>query len=158
MVARAEAKYIRISPSKVRPVIGLIKGQKVNRAMVVLEMTKKRGAFYLAKVLKSAISNAKNKGYEADGLFISHVVANPGPTLKRFRAASFGRATTIRKRTSHILVEVDASQKLIEEVKTKEAKTKPVIKAKPKKTKAVKPKKPIKTKAAKPKPKKGTRK
>ncbi len=157
MVARAEAKYIRISPFKVRPVISLIKGAKVSQAMVVLEMTKKRGAFYLAKVLKSAISNAKNKGYEADGLFITRVVANPGPMLKRFRAASFGRATTIRKRTSHILVELDASQKLIEEVKTKEVKIKP-IKAKPKKTRAVKAKRPVKPKAAKPKPKKGTRK
>ena len=157
MVARAEAKYIRISPFKVRPVISLIKGAKVNQAMVVLGMTKKRGAFYLAKVLKSAISNAKNKGYEADGLFIARVVANPGPMLKRYRAASFGRATTIRKRTSHILVELDASQKLIEEVKAKEVKTKP-IKAKPKKTMAVKAKRPVKPKAAKPKPKKGTRK
>ncbi|UCG35139.1 MAG: 50S ribosomal protein L22 [Candidatus Omnitrophota bacterium] len=160
MVARAEAKYIRISPFKVRPVIGLIKGDKANQALIVLEMTKKRGAFYLAKVLKSAISNAKNKGYEADSLFISNVSANSGPVLKRYRAASFGRATVVRKRTSHILIELDSSQKLIEEPKAKESKVRPrkakALKAKPAKAKAVKKAKRPKTKRVK--TKKGTRK
>ena len=117
MVAKAIAKYIRISPTKVRPVISLIKGANAKGALVKLGLTNKRAAYYLGKVLKSALSNAKNKGYQEDSLFISKAIANPGPTLKRFRAASFGRATMIRKRTSHILIELDAPEKLIERKK-----------------------------------------
>ncbi len=117
MVARAEAKYIRISPTKVRPVIALVKNKKVAGAISELTLINKRGAYYLNKVLKSALANAKNKGYQEDKLFISKVVANPGPTLKRYRAASFGRATMIRKRTSHILIELGSSEKLIKETK-----------------------------------------
>jgi len=117
MVSRAEAKYIRISPTKVRPVISLVKGENIKSAIVKLELVNKKGAFYLVKVLKSALSNAKNKGYDDGSLFISRIVANPGPTLKRYRAASFGRATLIKKRTSHIVVELDSAQKIIEGVK-----------------------------------------
>lgn len=117
MVAKAEAKYIRISPTKVRPVIELIKGSKTVDAIAKLELINKRGAYYLNKVIKSALANAKNKGYQENTMFISKVVANPGPSLKRHRAASFGRATMIRKRTSHILIELDTTEKLIEEVK-----------------------------------------
>ena len=117
MVARAEAKYIRISPTKVRPVIELIKGSKTVDAISKLELVNRRGAYYLNKVIKSALANAKNKGYQENTMFISKVVANPGPVLKRYRAASFGRATMIRKRTSHILIELDTTEKLIKEVK-----------------------------------------
>jgi len=119
MIAKAEAKYIRISPTKVRPVITLIKNAKVTGAMAKLVLINKRGAYYLSKVLKSALANAKVKGYQEDKLFISKAVANPGPVLKRYRAASFGRATTIRKRTSHILIELESSEKLIKGVKAK---------------------------------------
>ena len=119
MIARAEGKYIRISPTKVRPVITLIKNAKVIGAMAKLGLINKRGAYYLSKVLKSALANAKVKGYQEDKLFISKVVANPGPVLKRYRAASFGRATVIRKRTSHILIELGSSEKLIKGAETK---------------------------------------
>ena len=140
MIARAEAKYIRISPTKVRPVIELVKGANVRGAMSKLNFVNKKGAICLNKVLKSAVSNAKNKGYEEDKLFISKLVANPGPVLKRFRAASFGRAAMIRKRTSHIVVELDTSEKIIESLATKtKAKVKAKTKAKTKtktKTKA----------------------
>jgi len=119
MIARAEAKYIRISPTKIRLVIDMIKGAKVSIARAKLELINKKGAYYLIKVLKSVIANAKNKGYEEDKLFISKVVANPGPALKRYRAASFGRATMIKKRTSHVLIEVDAPEKLISKAKVK---------------------------------------
>ncbi len=113
MVSRAEAKYIRISPTKVRPVMRLIKGDNANIAMAKLGLINKKGAVLLVKVLKSALANAKVKGYEEAALFISKIVANPGPVLKRSRAASFGRATMIRKRTSHILIELETPQKLI---------------------------------------------
>ncbi len=119
MVSRAEAKYVRISPSKVRPVIDLIKGSRVAEALAQLEFTPKRGAYYLRKVLHSAVANAKSKGHQVQTLFISKAIANPGPMLKRFRAASFGRASPIRKRTSHIMVELDTTEQLIKGVKIK---------------------------------------
>ena len=131
MIARAEAKYVRISPTKIRPVIELVKGANVEGAISKLGLVNKKGAHYLSKVLKSALSNAKNKGYQEDKLFISKLVANPGPVLKRFRAASFGRASMIRKRTSHIVAELDTSEKMIENVTTKtkiKAKTKTKVK------------------------------
>jgi large subunit ribosomal protein L22 len=124
MIAKAETKYIRISPTKVRPVIDLIRGNSVKTAESKLVLINKRGAFYLAKVLKSAVANAKVKGHQLDALYISKVIANPGPTLKRFRAASFGRASGIKKRTSHILIELDTREKRIEKVKVKKTKTK----------------------------------
>lgn len=120
MIARAEAKYIRISPFKVRPVIALMKGKGAVLALAQLMLIKKKGAALLGKVVKSAIANAKNKGYQENSLFISKVVANQGPALKRHRAASFGRATVIRKRTSHILVELDTTEKNIQPSKIKQ--------------------------------------
>ncbi len=119
MIAKAEAKYIRISPTKVRPVGALVKRKNAKQALAELELLNKKGAYHLKKVLHSAVSNAKKKGYDEDKLFISKVVANSGPTLKRYRAASFGRATMVRKRTSHILVELDSPEKLIKKAKVK---------------------------------------
>ena len=119
MVARAEAKYIRMSPTKVRPVIELVKGKNAKDSLASLGLVNKKGAYYLLKVLKSAVANAKNKGYQEEKLFISRVIANPGPVLKRYRAASFGRASMIRKRTAHILVELDTTEKLIEGAKAR---------------------------------------
>ncbi len=117
MVAKAETKYIRISPRKLRLVLPLIKGISVEDALAVLKMTNKKGAFYLEKTLRSAIANAKSKGFNESKLFVAHVIANAGPLLKRYRAASFGRATMIRKRTSHLRIELDTKEKIISKVK-----------------------------------------
>jgi large subunit ribosomal protein L22 len=136
MVARAEAKHIRISPFKVRPVLPLIKGAQVEQAMAILAATNKKGAELLAKVLKSAIANASVKGHEKDNLFISNAIANPGSTFRRYRAASFGRATMIQKRTSHLIIELDSKEKPVA-VEPKAAKPK----AKATKTKVTKKKK-----------------
>lgn len=114
MVARAEAKYVRISPFKVRPILALIKGKEAVVSLDILTNVNKKGAFILSKVLKSAIANAKHKGFDENKLFISNIIVNPGPVLKRYRAATFGRAVMIRKRTSHILVELDTTEKLVE--------------------------------------------
>ena len=119
MVARAEAKYIRISPMKVRPVSIPFKGKNAKLALTELELLNKKAAYHLRKVLHSAVANAKNKGYDEDKLVISKVIANSGPALKRYRAASFGRATLIRKRTSHILIELDSPEELVKKVKVK---------------------------------------
>ncbi|MFO8053052.1 MAG: 50S ribosomal protein L22 [Candidatus Omnitrophota bacterium] len=115
MVTRSKAKYIRISPTKVRPVMKLVRGSNAKEAIVRLEFVKKKAARYLKKLIKTAIADAKNKGYEEDSLFISRLVANQGPALKRYRAESFGRAAVIRKRMSHLIIELDSSQKIMQE-------------------------------------------
>ncbi len=107
MIAKACAKYIRISPRKVRQVIKIVKGKDVNTALAILKTMNKRAKYPLEKVIKSAVGNAKQKGFNQDVLIISKLIANSGPILKRYRAASFGRAVRIRRRTSHILVELD---------------------------------------------------
>lgn len=117
MIAKAKEKYIRISPQKLRLVIALIKGLPVTRAQAILKSVNKKGALLLNKAISSASANAKNKGFDEKTLFISRLVANSGPVLKRLRAASFGRATTIRKRTSHIVVELGTKDKMIKEIK-----------------------------------------
>jgi large subunit ribosomal protein L22 len=103
-----------MSPYKMRQVIDLVRGKPAKYATELLANLNKKGAFLLAKVLKSAIANAKIKGYEDKGLFISKIIADGGPVLKRYRAATFGRATTIKKRTAHVVVELDTTEKIID--------------------------------------------
>lgn len=107
-VGRTVARYVRISPYKVRKVIALIKGKDVNAALAILENTDKKATTFLERALKSAIASAKQTGkIKQEELYISKIVADDGPMVKRYRAAAFGRATMIRKRTSHILIELD---------------------------------------------------
>ena len=119
MVAKAILRYARISPKKMRLIVPLIKGKKVLEAEAILKSLNKKGARILEKLLKSAIANAKNKGFIESKLFISKLIVNQGPMLKRYRAASFGRAVMIRKRTSHILIELDTPERIVEGVKIK---------------------------------------
>lgn len=109
MVAKAVAKYIRVSPRKVRTVIDLIRGKSASQALNILLHINKDAKHPVEKVLKSAISNAETKApsSKAENLYISKIIADEGPMLKRYRAAPMGRATMIRKRTTHILVELD---------------------------------------------------
>jgi large subunit ribosomal protein L22 len=108
MIAKATLRYVRISPRKVRPVIPLVKGKRAQDAIAVLYSVKKRASQYLIDLIESAMANAKRlPGIDAANLFVSNIIANGGPQMKRFRAASMGRASTIRKRTSHITVELD---------------------------------------------------
>ncbi len=117
MVAKAILRYARISPKKMRPVAFLIWGKRVYEAESILKSLNKKGARILEKLLTSAIYNAKNKGFSEDKLFVSRIVVNQGPCFKRYRAASFGRAVMIRKRTSHILIELDTPEKIVEDIK-----------------------------------------
>ena len=119
MVSKTQAKYIRISPRKARDVIEVVKGKSVLQALAILRALNKKGARILEKVVRSAIANAKSKGYQDNALFISKAIANEGPSFKRYRSATFGRATMIKKRTSHIVVELDASEKILEGIKAK---------------------------------------
>lgn len=108
MIAKATLRYIRISPRKVRPVIALVKGKKAEDAISTLYSVKKRASALLIDVIESAIANAKRlPDIDVANLYVSNLIANGGPQLKRFRAGSMGRASTIRKRTSHITVELD---------------------------------------------------
>lgn len=103
MEARAYAKYIRMSPRKVKVVLDLIRGKKVNEALAILKHTPRAAAPVVEKLLKSAIANAENNhNMNVSNLFVAETYANQGPTLKRFRPRAQGRAYRIRKRTSHI--------------------------------------------------------
>lgn len=100
---RANLQFARISSSKVRIVINLIKGKDVKEAMAILKFTPKSASPILSKLLKSAIANAENNnGLNAENLFVSEAYANEGPTLKRIMPRAQGRAYRIAKRTSHI--------------------------------------------------------
>lgn len=107
MIASAKARHIRMSARKARMVLALVRGKTTQQALSVLESTQKRAAAVVNKLLRSAIANAKNKGIEEDGLYVSKIHADEGATWKRFRAASFGRGSRVRKRTCHIAVELD---------------------------------------------------
>lgn len=107
MIARAQAKFLRISPTKLRQVTALILHKDAAKAQSILANLNKRPKEHLAKLLKSAVSNAKTKGFNIEQLYISRIVCNPGPIWKRYKAAAFGRATPIKRRTSHIRIELD---------------------------------------------------
>lgn len=111
MIAQAKGRFLRLSSRKTRQVIDLLRGQSVNHALAILANINKRSKPYVEKILKSAISNAKQKGLQVDQLFISKITADEGPMWKRFRAAAFGRATKILRRTSHIKIELDLKSK-----------------------------------------------
>ena len=108
MITRAETRYIRLTPRKFRQIIPLVMGKNPEDAILILMTVKKKASLYAIELLKSAIANAKRKqGVDPDSLCITRMIANCGPQLKRFRAGSMGRAGMIRKRTSHIIVELD---------------------------------------------------
>jgi large subunit ribosomal protein L22 len=107
MKVRAQAKYIRQSPYKVRRVLDLVRGLPVEDARRVLQFTPRRAAEPISKVLNSAVANAEhNHALDADELFVAEAFADEGPTLKRYRPRARGRATRIRKRTSHVTIVV----------------------------------------------------
>ncbi len=105
MEAKAQARFVRIAPRKARIVVDLIRGKGVDEALSILTFTPKKGSKLIEKVLRSAIANAENNhDMSKDDLFISRAYVDEGPTLRRFRPRALGRATRIRKRTSHITV------------------------------------------------------
>ncbi len=105
MEVKAVAKYERISPQKIRKLIGAVKGKPVQAGLEILRFMPLKGANIVEKVLRSAVANADQKeGIDVDDLIIRNIIADPGPTLKRFRARARGRGTRILKRTSHITV------------------------------------------------------
>ena len=110
--SRAIQRTTRQSPYKMRLVIDQVRGKRVNDAFALLKFSKKHAAKQIEKVLKSAVANAEqaarasNAALDVDELFITRAVINEGPKLKRFMPAAMGRATPIKKRTSHVEITV----------------------------------------------------
>ena len=107
MEAFAHVKYVRMAPRKVKLVCDMIRGKDVKTAAAYLSKTSKSACEPMAKLLKSAVANAEhNNGMNADNLYVSTVIANPGPVLKRGRIASRRGFVRIMKRTTHITIGV----------------------------------------------------
>ena len=105
MEVRAVSKYVRISPQKVRQLVGTIKGQPVESALHKLKFMPQKSAGILEKIIRSAVANADTSAdVDIDLLVVRNITADQGPTLKRWKARARGRGTRILKRTSHITV------------------------------------------------------
>jgi large subunit ribosomal protein L22 len=117
--AEATAKYVRTSAQKAGLVLDLIRGKAVNQALTALQFSRKSVARDVAKVLRSAVSNAQQQegfGGDVERLYVSTCHANNGPSAKRVRPAPMGRAFRIVKRTTHLTVEVTEKPQVIKAV------------------------------------------
>ena len=108
MAVKATAKYVRISPRKVREVVDLIRGKSVADARTTLVFTNRGATEAVSKVLNSAVANAEhNNNLDAANLYVAEAFVDEGPTLKRWQFRAMGRVYRIRKRSSHITIAVD---------------------------------------------------
>jgi large subunit ribosomal protein L22 len=107
MEVKAYARYIRMTPRKVRLVAALIRGMDVARAEAQLRFYRKAAARPVLKLLLSAVANAEHNFKITDGLYVKKITVDGGPALKRWRARAFGRAAGIKKRMSHINLVLD---------------------------------------------------
>jgi len=111
MEARAKLRYARLSPRKARLVVDMVRGKQVQDAMNILKFSPQKTAAVLLKLVSSAVSNAEQKGVsDVDKLYVKTISVDQGPVLKRFMPRAQGRATRIRKPTSHITVILDDSR------------------------------------------------
>ena len=102
---KAVSKYVRISPRKVHKLIGAVKGKPVEAGLNILKFMPQKAAGLVEKAVRSALANAdQNQDIDVDSLVIRNIIADQGPTLKRFKARARGRGTRILKRTAHITV------------------------------------------------------
>ncbi len=108
MAVKASLKYLRVSPRKARLVANLIRGKDLDEALQLMRFTRRKAARPVFKLLKSAEANADQTGsVDIDNLYVKTITVDPGPTMKRMMPRAMGRATLIRKRTSHITVVLD---------------------------------------------------
>ena len=108
MEARATIKYVRTSPRKMRRTVDLIRGQHVAEARRILRLSTLGASRDVEKLLNSAVANAEQRpGVIEENLLVSKAWVDEGPTLRRFRPRAYGRATRVRKRTSHVTVVVE---------------------------------------------------
>lgn len=108
----AQLNYLRVAPRKVRSVAHMIKGLSVNEAEAQLLIHPRRPSESLLKLLRSAVSNSKQKEMKLDKLFIKEIMVNQGPVFKRFMPRAQGRAAMIQKKTSHIILVLGESEKI----------------------------------------------
>ncbi len=105
MESRATMRYVRTTPRKMRRAVDLVRGQHVIEARRILRFSPLGASHELGKLVNSAVANAEQKpGVVADNLWISRAWVDEGPTLRRYRPRAYGRATRVRKRTSHVTV------------------------------------------------------
>ena len=105
MEARATLRYLRVAPRKVRLVADLVRGKRAEDALKALRFTSRAASLPLKKLVESAVANAENNhGLDIDRLWVQEIRVDEGPTLKRFRPCSRGRAFSIHKKTSHVSV------------------------------------------------------
>ena len=107
MPFKATHKFARIAPRKARLVLDLIRGRDVEDALALLKFSKKRAAVLVDKVVRSAVANAGEQEADTGSLFVKEAWADPGPTIKRFQPKDRGKAYSIMKRTSHLVVTLD---------------------------------------------------
>ena len=103
MEAKAVAKYVRMSPTKLAPITDLVRGKDLQEALTILKFTPGKASELVEKVVQSAAANAENNhDMDPSKLYVAEIYANKGPTMKRWRAGAQGRAGKILKRSSHI--------------------------------------------------------
>jgi large subunit ribosomal protein L22 len=117
MEATATLRYLKASPQKVRLIVDLVRGKKVEEALQILRFTKKAAAKDLEKLVRSAVANAENKenAPDVDELVVSKIYVNEGPREKRVQPAPMGRAYRIQKRKAHVTVHVSDEVKAVNE-------------------------------------------
>ena len=103
----ATHRFARIAPRKARLVADLIRGMTIDSALIELQLSKLRAAWYFKAVLNSAIANAEEQEADVTSLFVSESRVDEGPTIKRWRPKDRGRAHPINKRTSHLHIALD---------------------------------------------------
>ncbi|NIP32775.1 50S ribosomal protein L22 [Candidatus Saccharibacteria bacterium] len=148
MEVKATARYLRVSPKKVRLVIDVVRGMDVEKALIQLTHLRKDAKQYVIKLLNSAIANAEhNHELKRENLYIKKITADGGPILHRWRPRAHGRAGAIRKRTTHLTIVLDERVPTEEKKEKKTKKEKPLKKTEKKvvkKTPAKKEEKPAK--------------
>jgi large subunit ribosomal protein L22 len=108
MEARAKLRYVRLSPQKTRLVVDMVRGKRIQEALNILKFSPQKAADVVSKLVSSAVANAEQQGgSDVDRLFVKAISVDQGPVLKRFLPRAQGRATKIRKPTSHITVVLD---------------------------------------------------
>jgi len=114
MQSVAKAKYVRIAPRKMRQVVDLVRGKRVDEAINILHFIMKGASLPVEKTIRSAVANLGNleegERVDVDQVYIKEAYVDEGPTLKRFRPMSMGRAGRIRKRTSHLTIVLEDSK------------------------------------------------
>ncbi len=159
MEVKAKLSYLRIAPRKVRMVTALIRGKKVEKAQAILNFTTKKAAQPVLKLLNSALASATNNfQMQGSNMYISKVLVNEGPKLKRWRARARGRAFAIQKKTSHITIVLQETEKAPQMKKKKAKKVLTPIKETKKKAQVEKPKFKPKLEIKKPESERGIRK